>query len=361
MTNGSTYLRKDGRWESRIYTGKDDNGKRKFRSFYGKSREEAEYKLKLAFRQADEDYAVTEMTVRRLVYEWLNVMGNRIKESTAANYRMKAEKHIIPAFGDTQCCMLRTQEIYAFIEQKIREGLSMRYISDILVLLKSIFRYAKRQYHVRNVLESIVMPKRSKPDIAILSKEQQVKLGRFIETSQSLTTLGISLSMYMGIRIGELCALQWADIDLEKRIITVRKTIQRIQVNNGKARTKLIITEPKSANSMREIPIPDCLMDMLRSFYGEDNDYVLSGSQKPVEPRTMQYRFSKILRNAELPSVHFHSLRHLFATNCIELGFDVKTLSEILGHSSVEVTLSRYVHSSMERKRACMNLMRAAA
>lgn len=361
MTNGSTYLRKDGRWESRISAGKDENGKRKYRSFYGKTREEAAYKMKIACQMMDENYALTEMTVSQLVKEWLYVMTPRIKESTAANYRMKAERHILPAFGKLQCCLLKAREIYVFIEQKLKEGLSVRYISDILVLLKSIFRYANREYHIRNVLENIVMPKRSKPEIAILSKEQQTKLEQHIKANLSLTALGIFLSLYTGLRIGELCTLQWSDIDLEKRIITVRKTIQRIQTIHGRTRTKLIITEPKSANSKRDIPIADCLMEMLSKFQDKAELYVLSGSKKPVEPRTMQYRFAKILRNADLPSVHFHSLRHLFATNCIALGFDVKTLSEILGHSSVEVTLSRYVHSSMERKRACMALMKLTA
>lgn len=361
MGQYNIYHRKDGRWESRIPIGKAENGKRKYRSFYGKTREEAEYKLMLACQIINEEYALTELTVTQLVSEWLHVMSSRIKESTAANYRMKAEKHIIPSFGNIQCSLLKAKDIYVFIEKKMKEGLSVRYISDILVLLKSIFRYANREYRIRNALENIVMPKRSKPEVTIFSKEQQVKLEKFISKQPSLTTLGISLSMYMGIRIGELCALQWGDVDFEKRIITVSKTMQRIQVKNEKAKTRLIITEPKSSNSVREIPIPDCLMDTLHEFINSDKIYVLSGAMKPVEPRTIQYRFAKILKNADLPSVHYHSLRHLFATNCIALGFDVKTLSEILGHSSVEVTLNRYVHSSMERKRACMKLMSAAA
>lgn len=361
MGGYNTYYRQDGRWETRMPIGKDKNGKRKYRSFYGKIREEARYKCMLACQIIDEEYALTELTVTQLVTEWLNVMSPRIKESTAANYRMKAEKHILPYFGNTQCSLVKAKDIYSFIEQKMKEGLSVRYISDILVLFKSIFRYANREYHIRNVLENITMPKCTKSEITILSKEQQAKLEKFISENSSLTTLGISLSMYMGIRIGELCALQWEDVDLKKRIITVRKTIQRIQTKNEKTKTKLIITEPKSSNSMRALPIPDCLMNLLNEYINSGKNYVLSGTEKPVEPRTMQYRFAKILKNADLPSVHYHSLRHLFATNCISLGFDVKTLSEILGHSSVEMTLNRYVHSSMERKRACMKLMSTAA
>ena len=357
MNKGNVYQRKDGRWESRISIGKDENGKRKFHSFYGKTREEAEYKLMIFQNQTQQEYAVTELTVKELSAEWLQMMSSGLKQSTQSNYRMKLEKHIIPSFGDRQCCLLKAKEICTFIERKLKSGLSARYVSDILVLLKSLFRYANREYQIRNILDGIIMPKKSKPEIAILTKEQQKKLESYIAENHSLSSLGVSMSMYMGLRIGELCALQWNDVDLEKRTLTVRKTIQRIQDFDGDKKTKLVVTEPKSTKSLREIPIPDCLIPILEEFKNKKNCYILSGNQKPVEPRTMQYRFRKILKNAELPSVHYHSLRHLFATNCIGLGFDVKTLSEILGHSSVEVTLNRYVHSSMDRKRICMNLI----
>ncbi len=357
MSKGTIYRRKDGRWECRVSMGKAENGKRIFRSFYGKTREEAEYKAMIAADHTEEDYAVTEMTVKELVTEWLYVISSRIKESTAANYTMKVKKHIIPVFGDIRCCLIKAKDIYAFLDKKLKEGLSVRYMSDIIVLFKSIFRYAGREYHIRNVLDGIILPKKNKPEIAVLDKAQQLRLESYMKEKQSVTMVGISISMYMGLRIGEVCAMQWKDIDLEKRILTVSKTIQRVQCGAGLKRTKLIITEPKSKSSKREIPIPDCLLPLLKQFKANDNVYVVSGKNKPVEPRTMQYRFSKILHNAELPSFHYHSLRHLFATRCVELGFDVKTLSEILGHSSVEVTLNRYVHSDMERKRSCMSLI----
>ena len=353
----SIYFRKDGRWEARLSLGTDSNGKRKTRSFYGKSREEAEYKLLVSQQNLADEYAVTEMTVRELAAEFLQTSAVRLKESTSANYRMKAEKHIIPAFGDIQCCMLKSRMIYQFVEQKLKSGLSARYIADILVLMKSMFRYASREYHIRNVMDGIILPKCQKSETAVLSPEQQETLKQYIVSNPSQTTLGIALSLYTGVRIGELCALQWADIDLEKRVLTVRKTLQRIQCVSGKKRTKLVITEPKSRSSCREIPIPECLCSMLAMFQNQRDIYLLSGKTKPIEPRTMQYRFSKILENANLPSVHYHALRHAFATNCVALGFDVKTLSEILGHSSIELTLNHYVHSSMERKQSCMNLL----
>ena len=163
-----------------------------------------------------------------------------------------------------------------------------------------------------------------------------------------------------GLRIGELCALKWADIDLEKRILTVSKTLQRIQIKGGSTKTKLILTEPKSETSKRSIPIPECLIEFLRKFQGDPEQFVLSGRAKPIEPRTMQYRFTTILKNGDLPSVHFHALRHMFPSNCVRLGFDIKSLSEILGHSGVEITLNRYVHSSFEQKTEFMVRLKLA-
>ena len=355
------YKRKDGRYEARIPLGKDDSGKRRYRSFYGSSAEEAEFKMLAVQEPVAAQTALTEMTVRELTLEYITAIRPRLKESSEANYRMKAEKHIIPAFGELKCCLLKANDVYKFIESKLKSGLSARYVSDIIVLLKSIFRYAVRVYGISNCLEGIVMPKRTKADIVILSKSEQSRLMSYLNEDFDLNALGIALSLHTGLRIGELCALQWKDIDLQNRTITVRKTVQRIKNIGGKTATKLVITEPKSASSARVIPIPECLVKMLEKFQDCAEKYVLSGNCKPVEPRTVQYRFAAILKKANLPSVHFHSLRHAFATNCIALGFDVKTLSEILGHSSVEITLNRYVHSSLDRKRACMDMVKWAA
>ena len=136
--------------------------------------------------------------------------------------------------------------------------------------------------------------------------------------------------------------------------------MQRIQCPTANSKTKLIITDPKSESSRRQIPIPDCMMDFLLKFKGKEDEYILTGTDKPIEPRAMQYRFRTILKNVKLPSVHFHALRHIFASNCIKLGFDVKALSELLGHSSVEITLNRYVHSSFEQKKEYMKRVQMA-
>jgi len=355
------YLRKDGRYEARLSLGKNDNGKRKYRSFYGATREEAELKLMASQGIPSNEYAITEMTVKELTFDYLNVIKPRLKESSEANYIMKANKHIIPAFGTIKCSLLKAKSIVNFIDNKLKSGLSARYVADIIVLLKSIFRYASRTYGIKNPTEGITVPKKSKSEIAVLNKTEQTALLSYITTEPDLTSLGIAISLYTGIRIGELCALQWKDVDFDNKTITVRKTVQRIQTVGMKAKTKLVITEPKSQSSIRTIPVPECIIDMLKGYKDSAEKYVISGKFSPIEPRTIQYRFAAILKKAKLPSVHFHSLRHAFATNCIALGFDVKTLSEILGHSSVEITLNRYVHSSMDRKKALMEKLKWAA
>lgn len=355
------YKRKDGRYEARIPLGKDENGKRHYRSFYGNTAEEAEYKLRAAIVPADNSVCLTEFTVKEITLEYIAAIRPRLKESSEANYRMKAEKHIIPAFGNIKCCLLKAKDVYTFIEEKLKTGLSARYVTDIIVLLKSVYRYASRVYGITNCLEGLVMPKCIKHEITLLSKAEQSRLMSILNTDFDLNALGIALSLHTGLRIGELCALQWKDIDLKNRTITIRKTVQRIKCFGGKSKTKLVITAPKSASSMRVIPIPDFLVAMLEKFKDSADKYVLSGKYSPVEPRTVQYRFAAVLKKANLPSVHFHSLRHAFATSCVSIGFDVKTLSEILGHSSVEITLNRYVHSSLDRKRTCMDMVKLAA
>lgn len=290
------------------------------------------------------------LTVMQLFSEWHQSIRHKVKESTAANYYMKANKHILPAFGYKSAENLTDSEIYAFIESKQQAGLSNRYISDMLIVMKSMFKYAVRTYHIYNPMECIEMPHAKTPEIKLLDENEQAKLQQYIANNQNKATLGVALSMTTGIRIGELCALQWQDVNLEKRILTVSKTMQRVQIQSSGKKTKLIITEPKSESSRRKIPIPKGMIAFLEKFKGKDSEYIVSGKEKPIEPRAMQYRFQKILKNVNLPSVHFHALRHIFASTCVKLGFDVKALSELLGHSTVELTLNRYVHSSFEQK-----------
>ncbi len=358
MERYNIYHRRDGRYEGRISRGKRQNGKRNFQYFFGKTKDEVKEKM-AKVRRLEKENSKCSKTVTEVYEEFYRSIKHRIKESTVAYYQMKAFKHIIPAFGKKRIDAVSEMDIYAFMETKQNEGLSNRYIIDIIILMKTIFKYAVKVYRIFNPMDNITLPKKKNSEIAILDTKQQCKLNQYITQTPNRTTLGVALSMSTGIRIGELCALQWKDIDLEKRILTVRKTIQRIQCRDNFKKTKLIITEPKSESSKRHIPIPEFMIEFLKKFQDKTEQYILSDNYKPIEPRTMQYRFAKILKNVNLPSVHFHALRHMFASNCIKLGFDVKALSEILGHSSVEITLNRYVHSSFEQKIEYMNRLKS--
>ena len=349
---GSIYLRKDGRYEGRCKDMKGD----KMLYFYGKSNDEVNEKMNRFWKE--QSYCKSDLTVKMLFEEWTEAIKFRVKQSTMANYFGKAETHILPAFGDILADELDASHVQQFIADKLQSGLSPNYVADIVILLKSVIKFAVNRYNIRNRIADVVMPKKKKADVLLLSKSQQNRLQKYLSANHDLTSLGVALSLFTGLRIGELCALKWSDVDLSNRTISVSKTIQRIKVQGG---TQLVITEPKSISSVREIPIPDCILHLLKKFYSKGELYILSGTDKPIEPRTMQYRFQALLKKAKLPSIHFHALRHMFATNCVELGFDVKSLSEILGHSGVEITLNRYVHSSLERKKAFMRKLKFAA
>lgn len=353
------YQRKDGRFESRIPNGKNADGKKTFLYVLARTKEQCIERVQ-AICQQNRPQGYCSLTVADLFAEWHRSILHRVKESTVANYTMKADKHILPAFGEQIVSNLTANNIYNFIAEKQKAGFSPRYIADIVILMKTIFKYAVRTYQIFNPLDGITLPKKKSPEIQLLDESEQKTLQQYIGEHQNRSTLGTALSMSTGLRIGELCPLQWKDLDLEKRIISVTKTMQRIQCSTATTKTKLIITDPKSESSRRQIPIPGCMMSFLLKFKGNPNEYILTGTEKPIEPRAMQYRFRTILKNAKLPSVHFHALRHIFATNCIKLGFDVKALSELLGHSSVEITLNRYVHSSFDQKREYMKRVQMA-
>ncbi len=199
--------------------------------------------------------------------------------------------------------------------------------------------------------------KREAADIRVFSMEEQEQLVYYLRENMDLSALGILLCLFTGIRLGELCALKWEDINLVERKISVSKTMQRIRINTDKGRkTEVRILEPKSSNSARVIPLPDPIAGLLEQYHVPEA-YLLTGNKYHfVEPRTMQNRFKRKVAACGIQDANFHATRHTFATRCVELGFDVKSLSEILGHGSVTITMNRYVHPSMELKRENMNL-----
>ena len=312
MLRSNAYHRKDGRWEGRIPQGKTADGKRKFRYILARTKEEVLRKME-EILQISRPSGLCSKPFRTIFEEWFSSAKHRIKESTAANYSMKAEKHILPIFGEDPMSSTTQDDVCAFIADKRRAGFSERYIADIVILMKSIFKYAATSYHIFDPLDGVRLPKRKSAEIQLLDKKEQEQLQACISKNWNLGTLGTALSISTGIRIEELCALQWNDIDLEKRILTVRKTVQRIQAPTDTAKTKLTITDPKSGSSRRQIPIPDCIMPFLLKFKGKADAHVLTGTEKPIEPRTMQYRFGKILKTQiyrQCISTHYGIFSH---------------------------------------------------
>ncbi|MDR2571663.1 MAG: site-specific integrase, partial [Oscillospiraceae bacterium] len=304
------------------------------------------------------------LTVKELFEMWLCHIRHKIKDSSYANYLMKLELHIYPAFGDLKFESITHKSIDGFINEKLSVGrikggkLSEKYVSDMVMLLKSLGKFAERQYNYENPLRNISAPKTQHKELLVPPMHEQRSLINYLLRNPSARNLGILLCLYTGIRLGELCAMKWSDVDFDERVLRVNKTAQRIKRFDGDKSTELIISTPKSARSNREIPLQGFLLSILAKYQQSSDSYLLSGTDKAVEPRLMQYYFNTILKKANLPSFNFHTCRHIFATNCIAAGFDIKTLSEILGHSTVELTLNRYVHSSKERKRECMELLK---
>ena len=351
------YKRKDGRYEGRIPYTRDTNGKLKYRYVYAKSYKELKQKMisanNIPFKK------LSSKTLRELTLEWLYSISLKVKESSYCRYENNVTKHIIPYFEDTVYEDIDTVMINDFIEYLLAYGkangtggLSSNAVGNVLSVLKSVAKYAESKYNLPNPIRNINMPKSEEKLTPVLNETERSKLQNYLLNNLDYSNLGILITMYSGLRIGEICALKWNDIDLVNGFIHVTKTVQRIKDSSGKInKTKLYVGEPKSLSSIREIPLPEPLVKILRNNKRDKNCYVLSGTRKLVEPRTMQYRFKNILNLCGIRDVNFHILRHTYATLCIEKSFDAKAVSELLGHKNVSITLNRYVHSSNKAKR----------
>ncbi len=363
-TGENIYKRKDGRWEAR-YIKSYENNKAKYGYLYAKTYRDVKNKLLSAKKDTEHtDCKITDsenMKFGFLLDEWLSISKSRVRESTYIRYKNSIENHIKPALGKIDISELNTLSIENFLcnklsngKLKLNAGLSPKTVSELLIIIKDTVKYAQSEgINITCQLDRISI-KRRVQEMKVLTKEEQSRLIKTLLTDTDRQKLGILICLFTGIRIGELCALKWENILLADKTLRINKTMQRIQYaeSDKPTKTHIIISDPKSEAANRTIPLQNSLVCMLKRFVAKPNCYVLSGSSKSyIEPRTMQNKFKIYLSESNIKDTNFHSLRHTFATRCIELGFDVKTLSEILGHSSVKTTLDRYVHSSMELKR----------
>lgn len=373
-TGENIYKRKDGRWEARYILFYDENGKAKYRYLYAKTYSEVKNKL---INDQINNKPQNPMSIKNnLKYEnwlddWLQSKKIVVKESTYIRYKNTIENHIKPELGKYPISKISTPLIEQFVIKKLqygnllyKKGLSSKSVSDIMIIIKETFKYAQ-SYGEKIVCGfNGVALKRSTKEMRVLSKTEEQRLFSVINKDMDRFKLGVFICLCTGIRIGELCALKCKNISLTDKTLKIEETMQRLQSENENTETKtqIIISGPKSFSSLRTIPLPDFLIEKIIPFMSEPNSYILSGKQNiVVEPRTMQNHFKAYLNEGNINDANFHSLRHTFATRCVEVGFDVKTLSEILGHSSVKITLDKYVHSSMQLKRTSMEKLKFIA
>lgn len=360
------YKRKDGRWEARFIKS-HQSGKAVYGSVYGKTYSEAKKNRSEAMtnlkKSAKIAAASSQPDFRRISTMWLDSLRSTRKPSTIVKYSNQLEKHILPVFGNNDLSEISNEALIDFGNALLSgdNGLSTKSASDIISRMKSIRKYALiHGFEVGFVPECITIPQKQVP-IRVLSLEEENALLDFLREHPDLTSLGILICLFTGIRIGELCALTWNNVSLDTRKLSIKRTMQRLQSldKDAPSKTYISIDEPKSKCSIRTIPIPENIMDDLSRAYVNDA-FVLTGSRIAyVEPRTMENRFKSILDKCGIEDANFHALRHSFATRCVEVGFDIKSLSEILGHANVNITLNRYVHPTMELKRENMDKLSA--
>ena len=362
-TGENIYKRKDGRWEGR-YIRERINGKAKYGAVYARTYRDVKNKLEEAKRKLEENERAPSKSglVADISSGWLSEASVTLKRSSVNQYEDILRCYILPEFGETELSDITNQHIIRFANGLLtcggakEQGLTPGTVAEILSVMNGIRVFAMKQNYTIAFSPECFSLKREQHDIRVFSLEEEKMLLEYLQDHLDLSALGILLCLFTGIRVGELCAMKWDDISLGERKMYVRKTMQRIRVKTceGK-RTEVKILEPKSSCSNRTIPLPDMIMEFLERFYAPGT-FLLTGENKRfIEPRTMQNRFKRILSECGVQNANFHAIRHTFATRCIELGFDVKSLSEILGHAGVGITMNRYVHPTMAFKAENMN------
>ena len=290
---------------------------------------------------------------------WKKNKKQYVKKSSFSAYTLLIENHILPIFGAKYS--IEEAEVQEFVFQKLDSGLSQKTIKDILIVLKMILKYGAKHKWVNYTPFEIQFPtEREKHTIEVLNRADQKKIMNYIQDHFTFRNLGVYICLSSGMRIGEVCALTWEDLDTEKGVISVNRTIQRIyMIEDGKRKTELILDTPKTKNSIREIPISKDLLRILKPFKKIVNPsfFVLTNDIKPTEPRTYRSYYKNLMEHLKMPDLKFHGLRHSFATRCIESNCDYKTVSVLLGHSNISTTLNLYVHPNMEQKKKAIEQM----
>ncbi len=293
--------------------------------------------------------------------EWFESKKGMVKESTLSVYYTQILNNINPYWVDFEIESFKKSDAQLFISKLFQRGLSAKSVKDAEIVLKQILLYAvdtydvnipcqfKLKYPTKNLTEK-------KQEIQVYTLDEIKKISSYFTEHPSYNLLGIVIVLCTGIRIGELCGLRWEDIDFEKKTITINRTVERI-IDTETRKTKIVIQSPKTINSQRCIPFSNWLYDVLVRFSAPclPSYYIISGTEKLIEPRTYRSFYKRFIENKiGIKCIKFHGMRHTFATNLIVGGADIKSVSELLGHSTVNTTLNLYTHSSIEDRRRCI-------
>ena len=305
-----------------------------------------------------------ECTFEEIANQWLDWKRERVKESSLAVYDQCLRKQILPDLGHVLLADLTESTCNELLKRKIEQGnsrnqspLSWKTVSDMRSVLHMVLLYASNHGFPQLAAIHLTLKTPMQSDMQVLTWDEQSLLMEYLVAHLSSVNLGILIAMFSGLRIGELCGLRWSDFDFRYGIIRVSRTVIRIRDITGETgnKTKLKITNPKTAHSIRTIPIPSDIITIIEPLCGDQDSYLLTGTHQFMEPRRLHDKFKAILKTVGLPDYRFHALRHAFASRCIEQNFDIKTLSEIMGHSSVKITMDRYVHPSLDFKKMQMD------
>ena len=302
--------------------------------------------------------------------EWLDIWMEKerffIKESTYATYTNIIENHLKPVLGKKKINNITNEDLQNFIilklstsKKNLEKGLALKTVKDMTVLIKNTLKTATQNKLISFQNFQCKFPSSfSKSHLKTFSVEEQKILFKYLINNQNSKNLGILLCLQTGLRLGEICGLQWQDINLEKSTLTICRTLQKIYIKEkNKSHSKTIISTPKTKTSNRIIPLNIDFINLIKPFQQNKNNYFITNSTNYLKPHCYRYYYQKLLHFLNLPKLRFHSLRHTFATQAIELGIDCKTISEILGHANMNTTLNLYVHPKTEYKRKCLDLI----
>lgn len=348
------YLRKDGRWEGRYSKGRKNNGKIRYGYVYGKTYTEVRQKmfpLRIHYMTVQQTHGVATETFEEWASYWLSYVQQQVKPSTFSSYYYKIYKYVLPTIKSIPLNELSAEQGKEILEE-LGKKLASSTVHVIFRILNKCLNHAKKCGKIlSNPFSSIQLPKVKKKKIEALTRREQKRLMNVALNEKKGRGLPILLSLHSGMRIGEISALRWSDIDFESSLIHVSHTYQRIGISHGERKTQLNFASSKTESSVRVIPISRTLKKLLLKHKRKStSQFVFSHCGKPCEPRLLTYYFHKIRAKADLAHIHFHQLRHTFATRCLESKGDISSVSALLGHASTQMTLDTYVNALLEQR-----------